>query len=319
MGDGCKFGVVRRALSFGAYVTADLFLPDQALVMKRAGKAAEPLPVVLLLPGHSYHTGVTGAYTLMKSDTQGGLIHAMAARGVAVLVWDTTGMGMRQHVDGAPRFYRRHPEGSRLGVMVGEVLAALDFVHCASVYAGAECSDGEAHTSTYPALELPLLDPNRVYALGYSLGSIVALHAAALAAEERPVAGVAAFAGWTPWRTGAGGEATGGLRLLYETFALLPRLGYFDSDPGAVPYDYDELIASLAPRPMLLYAPQGNRFANATDVQSSIEEARSAWSAKGAAAAFEAHTPEDAPSDMKSIEISVALEWIERVVLGLAQ
>ena len=92
--------------------------------------------------------------------------------------------------------------------VAGTVHAALDFIHCASLKAGADCADGEAHTGTYPALKLPPLDPSRVFLLGYSLGSLVALHAAALAPSDRPVSGVAAFSGWTPWRTGGGGAAT---------------------------------------------------------------------------------------------------------------
>jgi pimeloyl-ACP methyl ester carboxylesterase len=271
--------------------------------------------VVILLPGHSYHVGASGTYGLMDSTVDGGLIHALVARGVAVLSWDPTGMGMRQHKDGAPLFYKRFPTASRLGAMVGEVHAALDFIHCASLKAGADCADGEAHTGTYPALKLPPLDPGRVFLLGYSLGSLVALHAAALAPSDRPVSGVAAFSGWTPWRTGGGGAATGGLRLLYETLALIPRLGLFESAPRSTPYDLDELIGALAPRHLLLYTPRLNRFANASDVARAVRTANASWVAKGAASHFEVVAPETAPSDMRAQEIRAALDWVERVAL----
>jgi hypothetical protein len=42
----------------------------------------------------------------------------------------------------------------------------------------------------------------------------------------------------------------------YDLHAVLPRLGFFAADPSTVPYDYDELIGSLAPRPVLLHTPQ---------------------------------------------------------------
>ena len=85
---------MRRQLSFGAYVTADLYIP----VPKAAGRpnaqaamsaqehqavdGASALPVVIFLPGHSYHTGFPGAYGHLTSSSQGGLLKAIVARGV---------------------------------------------------------------------------------------------------------------------------------------------------------------------------------------------------------------------------------------------
>jgi hypothetical protein len=100
------------------------------------------------------------------------------------------------------------------------------------------------------------------------MGAVVALHAAAMLPSER-IAGVAAFSGWSPFRDGggngsacnagvggAGADNAPGRQLnqqLYKTHALLPRLGFFEGNEAAVPYDYDELIAAIAPRPTLLY------------------------------------------------------------------
>ena len=309
-GPKCTYGVRRHSLSFGAYVTADLFVPTNR------SSDAPPLPVVIFLPGHSYHMGATGAYGHLSSDALGGLIESMASRGAAVLSWDMVGMGMRQHIDGAPLFYARHPRASRLGAMVGEVFSALDMIQCASASPEAHCADGEGHTGTYPPLTLPLLDPARVYLMGYSLGATVALHAAALTPPGRSVAGVAVFGGWSPLRSGAGGQATGGLRMLYETLGLIPRLGDFEGRLAQIPYDYDELITSLAPRQLLIYAAAGNRFAVASEVSTVIEQANQTWRAKGAGDKLETHTPATAVSEMRKAELAVALSWVERVVLG---
>ena len=46
------------------------------------------------------------------------------------------------------------------------------------------------------------------------------------------------------------------IRRLYETHALMPRLGFFEDVPSKVPYEMDELIGSLAPMPLLLYTPR---------------------------------------------------------------
>ena len=64
------------------------------------------------------------------------------------------------------------------------------------------------------------------------------------------------------------GRATGGLRRLFELHALLPRLGLFGARPAEVPYDYDELLGALAPRPTLLHTPTQDRDANHADVRS---------------------------------------------------
>ena len=71
-----------------------------------------------------------------------------------------------------------------------------------------ECSDGSSHSGPYTRLKVPPLDEERVYLLGYSLGSIVGLHAAALLPR---VSGVAAFSGWSPFKANAT-SATGGNR-----------------------------------------------------------------------------------------------------------
>jgi pimeloyl-ACP methyl ester carboxylesterase len=176
-----------------------------------------------------------------------------------------------------------------------------------------------------------------VHLLGYSLGAMVALHAAALRPPARSLAGVAAFGGWTPMRTGGGGVATGGNRRVFATHALLPRLGYFEGDPrkvrgyecmhsldacnmrthrpAQVPYDYDELISSLAPMRTTIYAPARDRFANASDVAAALlAAARAAWAAKGAASNFSATTP-DVPSDFKEQEVAAAVAWAEASVV----
>ena len=156
-GAGCKYTVERTPLGFGGFVTANLYYPKDA-------PNGTALPVVIFLHGFAYHLGFSGAYNLYNSDEHGGLVEAMAARGVAVLVWDLPGFGMRQHSGGAHRFYGRTPHGeSRLGAMVGEVHAALDFIHCATPDKSArpECTDGSSHTPPYGPLQIPALDDVR--------------------------------------------------------------------------------------------------------------------------------------------------------------
>ncbi|NIP97374.1 MAG: alpha/beta hydrolase, partial [Akkermansiaceae bacterium] len=101
--------------------------------------------------------------------------------GYAVLAYDQCGFGDRL-LEGAD-FYTRHPHWSKLGRMVFDVRSALDFIH-----------GGPGRVAGEP----PALDSKRVILLGYSLGGMVALHAAAL--DER-VTAVASFCGFTPMRS----------------------------------------------------------------------------------------------------------------------
>jgi pimeloyl-ACP methyl ester carboxylesterase len=303
----CVHNVTRLAFSFGAYITASLFVPCSDA---SCSEVATPLPVVIFLHGFSYQLGFTGIYDLYNGETNGGLIKAIVQqRGVAVLAFDLTGHGARQ-TEAHETFYRRFRGGaSRLAAMVGAVQSALDFVRCSSTAAQAlpECSTGDASVPYAVEFPVPALDERKVFVLGYSLGSVVALHAAAMLPQ---IAGVAAFSGWTPFRTNTG-VATGGNALLYERHALIPRLGLFAGNETAIPYDYAELIAAIAPRPCLLHAPLRNRFAVPADVGAAAKAAAAAWG--GNASAFTLSTP-NTSSDFRDAEITAALHWIERFV-----
>ena len=127
------------------------------------------------------------------------------------------------------------------------------------------------------------------------------------------VAGVAAFGGWTPFRDASSAVCTGGNRYLFETHALIPRLGLFQDDVRAVPYDYDELIASIAPRPVLLHAPKLNRFADPAAVATAAAAAAKAWGG-GSGDAFVFATPNNV-SSFGSDEIAAALHWVGSFVV----
>ena len=112
---------------------------------------------------------------------------------------------------------------------------------------------------------------------GFALGGTVALHAAAL---DTRISAVASFAGFTPFRTDTADKPTGGIQRLYEMHALLPRLGLFDTAAlrPQIPYDYDELLkVGIAPRPTLLYTPQGDRDATFEDVSACVKGAQASW------------------------------------------
>ncbi|EOD09300.1 hypothetical protein EMIHUDRAFT_358568 [Emiliania huxleyi CCMP1516] len=109
-------------------------------------------------------------------------------------------------------------------------------------------------------------------------------------------------------RTDLVGRPTGGLRRLFETHALLPRLGFFEREPHRVPYDFDELLRAIAPRPALLHTPTRDRDANASEVDALIDRVR--W------ARLVQHAPPTA-TRMGSAEVKVLVRWLEEEVAGV--
>ena len=46
---------------------------------------------------------------------------------------------------------------------------------------------------------------------------------------------------------------------------------------STLPYDYDDVLALIAPRKCLIYAPTRDRFADSEDVNACITRARASW------------------------------------------
>ena len=260
--------------SFGEYRTATAYY-DKRVVEECAG--ADGVPVVLWLHPYSYNRGFdTGGN---NTDT----FLVLAKKGFLVLAFDLAGMGMRYN-EGGQRFYRAHGgRASLLGQHVTDTLALLQAVRCFSAEGRADsrCSHGNrGFTWPTPALDaLPIVNPAQIFAGGFSLGGNIALHAAAL---DRRIAAVFAIAAFTPMRTDTAGRPTGGLKRLSHLHALVPKLGLYVGSERVVPYDYDELLGAIAPRPALLVTPTRDRDATLSDVNTTIERSRHSWVAKKA-------------------------------------
>jgi alpha-beta hydrolase superfamily lysophospholipase len=192
-------------------------------------------------------------------------ILALVKAGYAVLAFDQCGFGSRMNESGP--FYDRNPHWSQLGRMIEDTRAAMD------------------------ALEKDdLVDPQRIYLFGYTLGGMVALHTAAL---DPRVKGVVAISGFTPMRTDTAERGTEGLARLSRERPLLPRVGFFIGHEAQVPYDYNELLAAIAPRPVLVVQPQMDRDTTSADVHAAVDQARKVYSLYGATDQLALHEPQD--------------------------
>jgi hypothetical protein len=90
----------------------------------------------------------------------------------------------------------------------------------------------------------------------------------------------------------------------------MPRLGPFVGNERRLPIDYDEIIASIAPRPLNIVAPTLDRYAPVADVRRSVEAARQAYSLLGASSALEFSTPRGF-NDLKNAGPSYL--WLDEV------
>lgn len=238
---------ISRSISFGYNVRGDLYYRADT-------PPGTKLPTVIWLHGYSYPLGYMWVY---RSDLHPVL--ALAQAGYAVLAFDQSGFGSRMAETGP--FYDRYPHWSQMGRMVEDARAAISALE-------------------KDALEKDsLVDPQRISLYGYSMGGMVGLYTAAL---DSRVKGVVSISGFTPMRTDVASRGTGGIARYSVERGLMPRLGFFIGHEQQLPYDYNELIATIAPRPALIVEPQLDRDGTPADVHTAVEQARKIYALNNA-------------------------------------
>jgi pimeloyl-ACP methyl ester carboxylesterase len=231
-------GIEKLQVSFGAYLAGDVYLPAG---LSSSGRKA---PCILYLHPFSYAGGYVMPYR--RGDQ---LYRTLARAGYVVFCFDQIGFGRRiQEGAGFATRYRAGLEWSLLGKMVRDAQAALDAMQA-----------------------LPYVDARNITAVGYSLGALVGLHLAAL--DER-VAGLASVCGPAPFRLDTDLAETGGAWRWTGLHGLAPWLAGFMGREQDLPYDVDDLLACLAPRPTLVLSPQLDREAPLDLVTRGVENAR---------------------------------------------
>lgn len=232
-----KDEVTSRSINFGFNVRGDLYY-------RKDTPPGTKLPTVIWLHGFSYPLGYMWVY---HNDLHP--ILALAKAGYAVLAYDQSGFGSRLSETGP--FPDRYPHWSHFGRMVEDVSAGVD------------------------ALEKDaLVDPNRIYLFGFSMGGDVGVYAAAL---DPRVKGVVSICGFTPMRTDTAAKGTGGVARYAFQRDLLPRLGFFVGHESQIPYDYHELLGMIAPRPAMVVQPLLDREATPADVKTAVDQAKKVY------------------------------------------
>jgi len=230
-----KEGMRWTEIPFGDGLKADLFLPEA----KGPGK----VPVVVWLHGYSYQGGwsIAAPWTSTGNDSrldQRPSIPSLVKRGFAVLAFDQIGFGAR--VLEAKEFYGRYPKWSLMGKMVTDTRAAVEALG-----------------------QVDGVDGGAVYLMGYSLGGKVALLTAAL--DER-VKGLAVVSGFDVLRAAKADRGVEGIRHYSHLHGLMPKLGFYVDRPEQSPFDFDAAVRLTGKQPVLVIAPELDRYVRAADV-----------------------------------------------------
>ncbi|MGQ9590266.1 MAG: alpha/beta hydrolase family protein [Planctomycetota bacterium] len=129
------------------------------------------------------------------------------------------------------------------------------------------------------------VDPERIAAIGHSLGGHNAIFVAAF--DER-IRAVVSSCGWTPFRDYYGGDISG-----WTSPRYMPRLrDAYGLDPERVPFDFYEVIAALAPRAFFSSSPLRDANFDVAGVRKAEAEARKVYRLLGAEGRFEVVCPD---------------------------
>lgn len=240
-------------LPFGDGLRADLYYPEAADGQHKPRK----LPILIWLHPYSYATGY--------SRWVGPIFDPLLSHGFAVLAFDQLGLGTR--VLDARYFYDRYPKWSLMGKMVSDTREAVDAVS-----------------------RLEMVDASRIYVAGYALGAKVGLLTAAL---DSRVAGLASVSGFEVLRSSTPQDGTEGVAHYSHLHGLMPRLGAFVGQESRLPFDYDQALALIAPRPVLIVAPTLDRYAPVEHVRRRVESVAAIYRLLGRQSALQLETPVD--------------------------
>ncbi|GEP89091.1 Alpha/beta hydrolase family protein [Chitinophaga terrae (ex Kim and Jung 2007)] len=235
---------------------------------------AGQLPLVIFLHEYSYATG-----SQMRME---GLIRKFTALGYAVLRFDFAGFGTR--IEEAGHFYERYPHWSLMGKMVADTRAIIN----------------DACT------RMPFVDTSHIYLAGYSLGGTVALFTAAL--DER-VKGTAIVAGFSSLRNDNVG--TEGIRHYSHLHGLIPRLGFYEGRENSIPVDFDDVLTAVAPRPVLVVAPERDRIHGIGKVKAIVNNASAVYNKAGAGQQLSLKILDDYTRFKEPVEKEIE-EWLSR-------
>src|SRR3989339_1379498 len=217
-------------------------------------------------------------------------VNSLVGRGVAVIGFDMVGSGFR--VDEGTKFYERYPKWSKMGKMVDDVRSLVNAINTNSKFSS--------------------VNKQKIYTFGYGFGGPIALYSAIL--DER-IAGVVTLCGFSPMRTA--NISTEMVRRLSDMHGFIPKLGFFVNNENRLPFDYNEIIAAIAPRPVRVVTPLYDMNSALQEVRDTVTNARQVYTLFNRSA----HIPNvDVPTTYSDTQfgslntpVGTAFYWIKNV------
>lgn len=258
----------------------------------------EWIPAYLLVPHHLAAARVPAMICLHQTVTQGkdepcgiegdpGLAFAdqLAKRGYICIAPDVIGFGERiahgkQVYYNNVTFFHKHPGWSCMGKMVWDVSRVIDYLET-----------------------LPYVDHKRIGCMGHSHGAYGTLFAAAF---DRRISLSIASCGFTTFRRDPVPNRWSHLT------PLIPQLGFYLPDVAAIPFDWQDVCALVAPRPLFVwYTTKDDIFPRTDNLESMFQDVKGVYSlfGKGDALGWQAL---DGPHTFPSAGREAAYRWMER-------
>jgi dienelactone hydrolase len=211
----------------GDFIKADIPIDDKlsAHITYPAGRS-DKLPVVIYLHAYLDANGYDWSRGYLYRSTPG---ERIAQHGFLAVEFNQFGYANRNR-DSGIEFFRENPELSALGVMIQDVRKIIDAISL-----------------------LEWIDKDNIMVAGYSLGGMVGLYSAVF--DER-IQAVASTCGFGSMRLDTHGNQTEGIKRYSHLRPTIPRLGLFIGEEKRIPYDFHEVLALIAPRPVFILAPK---------------------------------------------------------------
>ena len=262
-------------------VSAYLYLPDKKIKQERK-------PAILAL--HS--TGKPGKKILDGASNLANRAHAkeLASRGYVVIAPDYPGSGDMENYNFKNDRY-----------ISGTMKSIFDNMRCVDLLQS-----------------IPEVDPDRIGVIGHSLGGHNAIFTAAF---DKRLKVIIASCGWTLfdyYNPGGNGKDKPKDVLApwaQEVYMPLIREKYL-LEAYKIPFDFDEVIATLAPRPFFSNSPLHDSNFNVEGVKKGIKEVAAVYNFLGAKNLIEVRYP-DCGHDFPPIVRTEAYQYLD-TILGLS-
>jgi len=151
---------------------------------------------------------------------------------------------------------------------------------------------------------LPEVHPDRIGCIGHSLGGHNALFVAAF---DQRIRAVVTSCGFTAFAHYYGGNLTG-----WTSDRYMPRIrDVYAGDPQQVPFDFYEVLAAIAPRPVYVNAPLHDSNFDVEGVRKVLARAGEVYNLRGAGNNLHVEYPDAAHDFPNEIRESV-YAWLDR-------